>query len=213
MNTASRLVVDYTRVSDDAAILCKRRDFPRAVNVLQRRAPDRRRWRAAFRTVSSAADKTLDGPRRNWFEAALREVVSGVGDRGLQGELALDVAAADGRFDLGEVLPRWSARDLWRIADAVYLPMEYLTRVTHLPRSIDASIDTARVVVDFRRTAEAHRSLALELGAAVPATAYIEEASGNCSEGLLRTIEEVRAQQDAARRWRELAHRLMISRG
>ncbi len=212
MNTASRLVIDYTRVSDDAAILCKRRDFPRAVNVLQRRSPDRRRWRAAFRTVSFAGDKTLDGLRRHWFESALRELVTGVGDRGLQGELALDVAAADGRLDLGEVLPRWSARDLWRIADAVYLPMEYLVQVTRLPRSIDASIDTARVVVDCRRTSEAHRALAVARGASVPAAAYLDGASSRMPEAVMQAVGEVRSQQDAARRWRELAHRLMSAK-
>ena len=62
--TTERLGVDYTRVSDDAAILCKRRDLPRAVNVLQRRESDRQRWRLAFRYVTVTADRTLSGSRR-----------------------------------------------------------------------------------------------------------------------------------------------------
>ncbi|MBL8602789.1 MAG: hypothetical protein JNK72_12775 [Myxococcales bacterium] len=204
-----RMVMDYTRVSDDAAILCRRRDFPRAVNVLQRRSPDRRRWRQAFRTVAVTADRNaLDPKRRGWVEGALREVVSGVRDKGLQGELVLDAAAYNTQLELGEFIPRWTARELWRQADAVALPMEYLKQVTTLPTSIDAPIHAARVIVDCRRTADAHRALAVELTAALDPRALVDEYLPSLDRATLSRLEAMRAQQDAARRWRELAQRL-----
>ncbi len=155
--TTSRIVIEYTRVSDDAAILCRRKDFPRAVNVLQRRDPDRRRWRLAFRTVAWSGDQGVEGARRNWLEAALKEVVGGVQDRRLRGELAIDAAELGTAWDVGQVLPAYTARDLWRLAEKVDLPMQYLSMVTPLPKSIQAPIQTARVIADCRRTSEAHR--------------------------------------------------------
>jgi len=203
------MVADYTRVSDDAAILCRRRDFPRAVNVLQRRSPDRRRWRQAFRTVAVTADRALEGNRRQWLESALREVVTGMDDRRLAHELCIDAAACDAVLDLGDVLPAWSARDLWRFADAVVLPMEYLAQVTALPRSIDARIDTARVVLDCRRTADAHRRVALELSAGIAPGVLLEDAAPSLDRALAARAGQVRAQEDAARRWRDLSQRLL----
>ena len=209
MSTQQLVVADYTRISDDAAILCRRRDFPRAVNVLQRRAPDRRRWRQAFRSLAVAGDRGLEGTRRRWFEGAIQELVLGVPDGGLRTELALDAAEYDTTWDLAEALPCWSARDLWNLAESVQLPMSYLAQVTTLPRSIRETIHTARVVVDCRRTAEAHRSLALELSQNLSPTAMIDEVRGHADAATLSTLGEVRSQQDAARRWRELAHRLL----
>ncbi len=206
--TNDRLVLDYTRVSDDASILCRRRDFPRAINVLQRRDADRRRWRQAFHTVVTTGDRALDGGRRSWFEGALREVVGFIPDRRLRGELVLDARAADTSLDLGAVLPAWTARQLWRLADSAHLPMEYIASVTPLPPAIDTPIDTARVILDCRRTAAAHRALAGELGATLPPLAAVREATGELDDGGVLTLAEVRAQQDAARRWRELAERL-----
>jgi hypothetical protein len=200
--------LDFTRITDDAAILCRRRDFPRAVNVLQRRAPDRRRWRHAFRQVVSSGDHVLDGARRQWFEAALRELVVNVSDRRLAGELVIDAAAGACRVDLGPVLPIWTARDLWSHADQVDLPMAYVAQVTELPRSIRAPIDTARVIHDCRRTADAHRVCANEIGAALHPNAVIDEARGEADVRALAALQELRAHQDAARRWRDLAHRL-----
>lgn len=207
--SADRLDLDYTRITDDALILCRRRDFPRAVNVLQRRSPDTRRWRSAFRSVITAGDQGLDGARRQWFEAALRELVAHVPDRRLAGELAIDAAGAGTHVDLGPVLPLWTARDLWRHADTLELPMSWLAQVTSLPRSIRAPIDTARVVFDCRRTAEAHRGCAHELASVLPATAIIEEASGRVDRPTQEALDALRAHQDSARRWRELAHRLL----
>ncbi|MFO0605944.1 MAG: hypothetical protein U0324_22355 [Polyangiales bacterium] len=207
--TTSRIVLDYTRVSDDTAILCRRKDFPRAMNVLQRRAPDRRRWRLAFRQVAWAGDHGVEGAKRAWLDAALREVVHGVGDRRLRSELAIDAAELGTRWDLNAVLPSWSARDLWRLAEDVDLPMQYVTMVTDLPRAISAPIDTARVIADCRRTSEAHRQLALAAGADLPATAVIEEVRGALDPNLHAKLAEVRGQQEASRRWRELAHRLL----
>lgn len=201
-------VADYTRVSDDAAILCRRKDFPRAINVLQRRDPDRRRWRMAFRTVAVTADRALDGARRNWFEGAIREVVTGLEDKRLRSELVIDAATCDASLVFPDVLPSWNGRELWRLAESVHLPMEYLVRVTKLPRSLSEQIHTARVVVDCRRTADAHRAAALELDAALPPDAFLAEAKGQASVATCATLAAVRAQQDAARRWRELALRL-----
>jgi hypothetical protein len=207
--TAQQQVVDYTRISDDAAILCRRRDFPRAVNVLQRRDPDRRRWRQAFRSLAVAGDRGLEGSRRRWFEGAIQELVLGVPDTTLRRELALDAVEYDTTWDFAEALPCWSARDLWNLAESVQLPMSYLAQVTTLPRSIRETIHTARVVVDCRRTAEAHRALALELSQSLSPTAMIEEARGSADARTLEALAGVRSQQDAARRWRELGHRLL----
>lgn len=207
------LIVDYTRISDDASILSRRRDFPRAVNLLQRREPDRRRWRQAFRSVAVAGDQCLEGAKRRWFEGAVQELVLGVEDLTLQRELALDGAEFNTSWDLAEALPCWSARDLWNLAESVHLPMSYLAQVTTLPRSIRETIHTARVVVDCRRTAEAHRAAALELSQNLAPTAMIDEARGTADEATLDALVQVRAQQDAARRWRELAHRLLAPVG
>lgn len=207
--TPQNPVVDYTRISDDAAILCRRRDFPRAVNILQRRDPDRRRWRQAFRSLAVAGDRGLEGTRRRWFEGAIQELVLGVTDGGLRRELALDAVEYDTSWDFAEALPCWSARDLWNLAESVQLPMSYLAQVTTLPRSIRETIHTARVVVDCRRTAEAHRTLALELSQSLSPTAMIDEVRGSADAVTLTTLGNVRSQQDAARRWRELAHRLL----
>lgn len=204
-----RLDLDYTRITDDASILCRRRDFPRAVNVLQRRAPDARRWRSAFRRVAASGDQSLDGARRQWFEAALRELVAHVSDRRLAGELAIDVAGAHAHLDLGPVLPLWTARDLWHHAEQLELPMAWVAQVTELPRTIRAPIHTARVVFDCRRTAEAHRARAHEIAQQIPATAIIEETRSGVDIGTGEALASLRAHQDAARRWRELAHRLL----
>ena len=56
---------------------------------------------------------------------------------------------------------------------------------------------------------EAHRSLALELSQNLSPTAMIDEVRGHADASTLSTLGEVRSQQDAARRWRELAHRLL----
>ncbi len=207
--TLAKLVVDYTRVSDDAAILCRRKDFPRAMNVLQRRDPDRRRWRQAFRAVAVAGDRGLDGMRRRWFEGAITELVTGVNDRTLKRELALDAVDCQTAWNLGEALPTWSARDLWGHAETVQLPMAYLAQVTRLPKNIRENIETARVVLDCRRTAEAHRRIALELSGNLAPTAMIEEVRGCADDATLAALQDIRGQQEAARRWRELAHLLL----
>jgi hypothetical protein len=200
---------DYTRVSDEAAILCRRRDFPRAVNVLQRRAAERRRWRHAFRLVTVLGDRALDGSRRVWMEGALRDVVAQVRDLRLQRELVVEARAAQVRFDLGAPLPAWTARTLWHLADTLEIPMQYITRVTALPPTLQAPVDTAQVVVDFRRTAEAHRALAAQLGATLPPWALFQEAKGALDPALQQRLNTVRVQHEASRRWRDFAGRLL----
>ncbi|MDP3273801.1 MAG: hypothetical protein Q8Q09_01305 [Deltaproteobacteria bacterium] len=198
-------LTEYTRVSDDAAILVKRQDYPRALNVLQRRSPDERRWRWAFRRVSHST-KALAGQRQDWMSAGLSELVSGMNDRGLKQELALDFRSLTDRSLSGVALPDFTARELWRIADHFGLPMEYLTHITALPSTIDAPIDTARVVIDCRSTAEAHREEARRLVAELPPTEALP---------MLGQLARVAAdaQRDAAARWRALAQRLLLGRG
>jgi hypothetical protein len=185
--------LEYTRVSEDASILCRRQDFPRAVNVLQRRKPEHQRWRLAFRQIASSAARALDGSKRHWATAAVREIVSEVVEQPwLRCELALDLHTAAPDFGAGEILPEWTARDLWRLADAEDLPMEYIVQVAQLPRSIDAVIDTAQLVLDCRRTASAHR-----------------RAASNAL-GDLRLRMDVSAHRDAADRWQRLGQRLLM---
>jgi hypothetical protein len=199
--------LDYTRVSDDTAILCRRQDFPRAVNVLQRRAPDHRRWRYAFQRVAATSSHALVGARRAWMSAAFRDVVAAVAHPWLQRELAIDLSAAAPDFSVEGVLPTWTARGLWREADAVGLPMAYVAQVTSLPRGIDGALDTARVVLDFRRTALAHRDCAIELASRMP-----HGGPGDAlpmDQMLLRL--QIESQRDAAERWRALARRLLMA--
>ena len=88
--------------------------------------------------------------------------------------------------------------------------MQYLTMVTDLPRTISAPIDTARVIADCRKTSEAHRQLAVAASAQVPASAVIEEARGTLGAAAAERLHAWRGQQEASRRWRELAHRLLL---
>jgi hypothetical protein len=195
-------LVDYTRISDDAAILLKRQDFPRALNVLQRRAPDPRRWRWAFRRVSQHSESQLEGARQRWIRGGLDELVSGVDDGALQRELAVDFRIATGVDATGDLLPKYTARELWRMADGFGLPMEYIAHVTALPQHIDAPIDTARVVVDCRTTANAHRDEARRLVEGIAPTDAVP-----LQDQLARVAAD--AQRDAAARWRALAQRLL----
>ncbi len=193
---------DYTRVSDDANILVQRMDFPRALNILQRRAPDHRRWRWAFRRITSGVNVRLDQSRKRWMQGGLDELVSLVDDRWLQRELAIDYRTGLGVDTELCALPRYSARDLWRIAEQYGLPMEYLSHVTTLPKFIDAPIDTSRVVIDCRRTAEAHRDQARQMLAGIAPSESVP---------LVDQLQRVAAdaQRDAEARWRALGQRLV----
>lgn len=197
--------LDYTRVSEDAAILCKRRDFPRAINVLQRRPADHRRWRQAFRCLAHSAGTVLEGARRNWIRAAIRELVADVPHSWLRGELAVDLRAAGAVFDAPGVLPIWTGRQLWRAAEHEGLPMEYVVRVTSLPASLDAPLDAAQLVIDFRRTEAAHRAQALGFARALGPLA---DTSALSLDAMLARI-QAEAQRDAAQRWRALASRIL----
>jgi hypothetical protein len=195
-------LADYTRISDDAAILLRRQDFPRALNVLQRRNADGRRWRWAFRKVSQSAAFQLDGARQQWMRSGLEELVTAVRDRPLKRELALDFRVATGCDPAGDLLPQYTARELWRIADSFGLPMEYLSHVTLLPAHIDDAIDTARVILDCRDTAQAHRDEARRLVEGIAPSDAVP-----LHDQLARIAAD--AQRDAAARWRALAQRLL----
>jgi hypothetical protein len=195
---------DYTRVSEDTAILCRRQDFPRAMNVLQRRPPDHRRWRVGLRNVATSAGRVLQGSRRWWLGGAIRELVSEVPNPWLQRELAVDLFATGTGFEPPDLLPHWTARDVWGLADGVGLPMEYVAQVTALPGYIDARVETARLVLDFRRTALAHHEHARRLAAAT--TKDLTEVRGYAPWA---ARVEIDAQRDAAERWRALAMHLL----
>jgi hypothetical protein len=195
-------MADYTRISDDAAILLRRQDFPRALNVLQRRAPDPRRWRWAFRKVSQCSSFQLDGAKQQWMRSGLDELVTGIGDDPLKRELALDYRIATGRNASGHILPFYTARELWRLAEGFGLPMEYLTHVTELPKHIDDSVDTARVIIDCRDTANAHREEAKRLVQGIAPSDCVPLA-----DQLARVAAD--AQRDASARWQALAQRLI----
>ncbi len=195
-------LAEYTRISDDAAILLRRQDFPRALNVLQRRAPDPRRWRWAFRKVSQSSSFQLEGAKQQWMKSGLDELVTGVHDDPLKRELALDYRIATGTDASGFILPVYTARELWRLADGFGLPMEYLSHVTALPRHIDEPVDTARVIIDFRETANAHREEAKRLVQGIAPSDAVPLA-----DQLARVAAD--AQRDASARWRALAQRLL----
>jgi len=195
-------MADYTRISDDAAILLRRQDFPRALNVLQRRAPDGRRWRWAFRKVSHCSSYQLDGAKRRWMHAGLDELLTSVREESLKRELAIDFRLATGTNASGHILPVYTARDLWRIAESFGLPMEYLAHVTTLPKYIDEEVDTAQVIIDCRATANAHREEARRLVQGIAPSDCVPLA-----DQLARVAAD--AQHDAAARWQALAQRLL----
>lgn len=198
---------DYTRVNEDAAILCKRQELPRAMNVLQRRQADHRRWRNAFRGVTRTAVASLDGARRTWMIDAVRDLVTQTAMHPwLRAELAVDLHGSSG-FELPEVLPEWTARDLWSLADRESLPMQYVSQVTALPPAIDDRVDTAQLVKDFRNTALAHRSQARELHRLLTPCAQTQDAIA-FDELLVRL--QIEAQTDASERWRGLSRRLLL---
>lgn len=198
--------MEYTRVSEDTAILLLRNDFPRAVNVLQRRAPDLRRWRTGFRCLASRSNQNLEGTRRRWVEGALSELLDAVDQPWIRNELVYELHSVAPEFGGLAELPVWTARSLWRTAEEVGLPMEYLVRVTELPKRIDEPLQTARVIRDFRAVSQAHRRNARQLSVGLRAQASLEEALP--MEDMLQRV-QVEAQTDAAERWRRLANRLL----
>jgi hypothetical protein len=140
------------------------------------------------------------------MNAAVRELVSEVTDPRLRAELAVDLRACGSPFDAQSLLPSWTARSLWRAAEAEHLPMEYVVRVTELPRSIDAPLDTAALVVDFRRTSMAHRDCA----AALAIYACVDDDAAARPPSAERI--ELDAHREAARRWRALAQRVLLGK-
>jgi hypothetical protein len=199
--------MDYTRVSEASAILCMREDFPRALNVLQRRMPDHRRWRLAFRGVTRRAVGSLGGARRQWMIDAVRDLVTqDAMHPWLRAELAVDLHGS-GDFEVQGLLPEWTAREVWSLADSEGLPMQYVSQVTALPRRIDDAVDTARLVIDFRQTAMAHRNAAIDLQSTLNTRAQTEDALP-LDDMLLRL--QIDSQRDAAERWRGLSRRLLL---
>jgi hypothetical protein len=199
--------LEYTRISEDAAILCRRHDFPRAMNVLQRRLPDHRRWRHALRGIAHHSVNALDGARLTWMSGAIRDLLFGsVDSPWLRNEIAVDLHAVAGGFAADGILPEWTARSLWRTADDAGIPMAYIAQVTPLPRAIDDALDTAQVVTDFRRTALAHRQCALELAQTVPTRVMTDALP--CDEMLVQL--QIESQRDAAARWRALAQSVLL---
>jgi hypothetical protein len=136
------------------------------------------------------------------MRSGLEELLSAVDETSLKRELALDFRYCTGVDPSLDVLPRFSARELWRMADGLGLPMEYLSHVTALPRSIDEPIDTARVILDCRTTADAHRAEARRLVDGIAPSEAVPLA-----DQLARVAAD--AQRDAAARWRALAQRLL----
>lgn len=199
--------IDYSRVSEASAILCRRHDFPRAMNVLQRRVPDHRRWRLAFRGLTRTAVSALDGARRTWMIDAVRDLVTQPElNPWLRSELAVDLHGS-GDFEVKGLLPEWTARDLWSLAEREGIPMQYVSRVTTLPRAIDDAVDTARLVIDFRETAMAHRRAAIDLQRDLDTRAITEDAIP-FDDMLVRL--QLESQRDAAERWRGLSRRLLL---
>lgn len=205
--TTATAGIEYTRVNEDASILCRRQDFPRALNILQRRAPDHRRWRAAFRGVAKNAVFALDGSRKQWMVEAVSDLVTQTHMHPwLRAELAVDLHGSGG-FELPGVLPEWTARDVWSLADREGLPMQYIKQVTSLPSSIDDRVDTAQLVVDFREVALAHQRTARALHDSLSLRGQTEDAVP-MDDMLVRL--QIEGQRDASERWRGLSRRLLL---
>jgi hypothetical protein len=152
----------------DAVRYCARRDDRRsAIAYVEKRSPERFRWRHAMADLNGWAGQ-LRGKRREEIEAPVREMVLEVEDEPLKWEVVIDARARGVDLDRGELLTRRSLSDLRLFAWQLGVEIDPLRRHLRLPEDLFAPIDTAAVILVGRQLAHAHRSKARQLWLRIP---------------------------------------------
>lgn len=193
------------RITDAVAHFRSRGNFKSAVKIVRTRAPERHRWRAAVTALTSDAGR-MTGTDRMRVEEPIRELVLDLDDAFLQRELVLDARLHRVDLDRGEVLPRWTLRDLRRLSLLARTDLNLLARYVPLPKELEAPIDTAAVVLAGRAFAANLRQRAQRLWLSVP------DVDGPEKPMLHHRYILERANQDAAnsQRWSALAKTLLV---
>jgi hypothetical protein len=158
---------DGSRVTDAVDYWKHRENLKKAVSVVRGRAPERFRWRRAVGGVSESIGK-LRGRDRMLVEEPVREIVLDLDDSMLRREIVIDARRAGVDLDRGEVLRRYTLRDLQRLAADTGTDLQRLGRHVRLPVSEEQSVDTAGAIVIARALADHFRSRAQHLLLQVP---------------------------------------------
>ncbi len=175
-----------------------------AVRIVQKRQPDRLRWRSAVSKLTASAGRKR-GRSRMRIEEPVREVVFDLGDAFLRQEVVIDARRYNVDLDRGEVLPAHSMGDLRRFAYLVGADVRRIEEYVSLPEDFLAPIDTAACVLVGRAMANYHRRAAQRVWLDLP------DPDGPMPMLQHHHYMAKRAAGDAeqARRWQALAARLI----
>lgn len=196
------------RVLDEVVARSEQGDLPGAVDVVRRRRPDARRWRAAVTVVARRSLEVSYGFERRCAEEALREIVGRVDDRALRCETVLDVRMQGIDIDRGDVLPRWRIGELRRLAYLLDLELDAVAAHVPLPDGFSNAIDTPCVVLTGRHLAGLHRHNADRQLRRLPDSVEVARMSSHQAK-LLQTAQWA---SERARRWNTLAEHLAYGR-
>ncbi len=155
------------RVTDVVSFHARRGELRGAVRVVRERPAERFRWRSAVAGVNKVAG-TLRGIDRMRVEEPIRELVLELPDISLKREVVLDARRVGVDLDRGELLPRRTLTELYRLSSQHQVDLSHLCRYTKLPSDLSAPIDTAACIVVGRAIAEHHRQKAHRLWLDVP---------------------------------------------
>jgi hypothetical protein len=193
-----------SRITDAVEFYRHRGELPGAVAVVRRRPPERFRWRnAIFGVTASAA--VLHGKARLRVEEPIREVVLDLSDPMLRREVVLDARRNGVDLDRGEVLPRRTLGDLWRVSFLVGADMRTIQQYVQLPTHYDEAIDTGGVILIGRALSQAHRRRAQQLWLELPPT-YDARSPLLCHQYLVQRAER---NAEHAKRWGALSKALL----
>ncbi len=193
------------RITDAVAHFRSRGNLRSAVKLVRTREPERLRWRAAVGALTLDAGR-MQGSERMRVEEPIRELVIELGDVILKREVVLDARLHRVDLDRGEILPRWTLGDLYRLSFLAHTDLALLQRYVVLPSQFDAPIDTAAVVLAGRAFSNVFRVRAQRLWLSVPD----QDGPSPLTEQQRAVL--ARADQDAenSRRWRALAQTLAV---
>jgi len=158
---------DGSRVTDAVDYWKHRENLKKAVFVVRAREPERFRWRRALGGVSESIGK-LRGRDRMVVEEPVREMVLDLDDGLLRREVVIDARRAGVDLDRGEVLRRYTLRDIERLAQENGTDLARLGRHVRLPNAPEQPVDTAGAIVIARALADHFRSRSQHLLLQVP---------------------------------------------
>ncbi len=193
------------RITDAVAHFRNRGNLRSAVRLVRTREPERLRWRAAVASLTLDAGR-MQGADRMRVEEPIRELIIDLNDVILKREVVLDARLHRVDLDRGEILPRWTLGDLYRLSFLAKADLALLQRYVVLPARWEAPIDTAAVVLAGRAFSNVFRLRAQRLWLSVPD----QDGPTPLSEQERTVL--ARADQDAesSRRWRALAQTLAV---